>query len=696
MTDQRLQEAAQLRLANQFEQAESLCKAVLADDTNNAEAMALLGICAIEGGQTELGLEWLDKAEAADSGIASLHLFRSIYWEGAGDITKAVSCARQASELAPNRFDVWGRLGDLSGQAGDFVQSASAFGKALELDGAHPAAAHVALRLAGASLETGDLEGAGAALDKAENAGLAGNHDVLKLRAALARHRGDWAAMGRFAEAWLAADPNDHEALSAHALALSQQGYYKKAANAFRAVVEADPSAENWAAQGRLILGARDLTRADGCFRKALVIDPKCAEAIFGLARIHTFAGRIEKAEKACRKTLALEPNNLEAYGQLCEVSGGRLDDAEMSQLEAAIDQAGLPSDQKAIGLFALGDAFHRRKQRGEAFALWQRANDTKKLQHTGTTASAYSRTGQTQRTDWLIANFQGDENASASSGGEGAIPIFIVGMPRSGTTLIEAAIAAHDDVLPGGELSAMPHIFESFMDWAKNNGWTGGPIPEDHLTAWRNLYRGQHREFGLEGARYVTDKQPSNFLAVGLIRQLFPDAPIIHIRRKPVETSFSIFRRNFSRQWPFAHDLDDIAHYYAEQARMCAHWDAIIEKRFTVIQYEDLVRDFEAKLRYVMARAGLSWSRKCLEFYKQGHNVMTFSAVQVRKPPSADHLDSTSAYREHLAGFDDTIASLGVDTVTGAWRGDAVDVPVDDASGGAPTRSLWSRLTGQ
>jgi len=542
-------------------------------------------------------------------------------------------------------------------------------------------------------METGDLAAASTALDTAEARGLAGATDVLRLRAALARHRGDWTAMRDFADAWLSAEPEDHEARSASALALSQLGFYKKAANAFKPVVEADPSAENWAAQGRIILGARDITRAEGCFRKALAIDPDCAEAVFGLARVHTFAGRIDKAEDACRRTLALDPGNLEAYGQLCEVSGGRLTEDEVSALEAALARPDLPADQKAIGLFALGDAKHRQKARAEAFETWSRANETKKLQHNGAVVSAYDREAQHRRTDWLMAAFDRDSAGEAGDDHAGATPIFIVGMPRSGTTLLEAAIAAHDDVLPGGELSAMPFIFEEFMAWAREAGWTGGAIPADRLAEWRDRYRGQHREFGLDGARWVTDKQPSNFLAAGLIRQLFPEAPILHIRRKPVETAFSIFRRNFSRAWPFAHDLDDIAHYYAEQARLCAHWDAVIDKRFTVVQYEDLVRDFEAKLRFLMARAGLSWSRKCLEFYKQDRTVMTFSAVQVRKPPSADHLDSTSVYAEQLAGFNESVAALGVDPETGAWLGDAATSETTVAET-AKRGGFWSRLT--
>jgi tetratricopeptide (TPR) repeat protein len=670
MTDTRLVEAAQLRRENQFDRAASLCFAVLEDAPDNAEAMSLLGICFGESGDVISAGTWLDKAEAADPTLGVTQLYRSIMHEMADDPASALAAARRASELSPDRFDVWGRYGDLAGRSGAFAESAEAFGRALAVDAAHPARGPVALRLAAARMEAGEAGRVAEALDAAAAAGHGQDPDFLRMRAALARQEADWVGMAEFARNWMRAAPQDHEANSALALSLSQQGYYKGATEAFRPVVKGDPSAVNLAALGRLVLGSRDIGQAKSYFDQALAIDAHCGEAAFGMARVHTILGQIPEAEAYCRRCLDIDPANLEAFGLLCEVTSGRISDSEIVALAQALENTSLPVDQRAIGLFALGDAHHRRKNVEKAFSTWQRANDHKKLQHNGAVVSGYDRAEQERRTQFMIDAFPSDIEGrpGSSASDDGITPIFIVGMPRSGTTLIEAAIAAHEDVNAGGELSALPFILEEFMAWAAASGWTGGPIDAEKLAVWRQRYLGQYKEFGLEGARWVTDKQPSNFLSVGLIRQLFPAAPIIHIRRQPIETAFSIFRRNFSRQWPFAHDLDDIAHYYAEQARLCAHWEASIERSFTAIQYEDLVRDFEAKLRRVLARAGLSWSRNCLEYYKQDRAVMTFSAVQVRKPPSADHLDSTSAYADPLAGWNDGIEALGVDSSTGVW----------------------------
>ena len=668
MQDMRLSDAGQLRLANDFAGARALCEAVLADRPGDAGAMALMGVCAVETGDLAGGRDWLDKAGAADPGLGLVPLYRSILHEAESDLPAALAAAQKASELSPDRFDVWGRYGDLAGRAGDFETAARALDKALATaDAGHPARPHVALRLAGAELECKRLDAAAAALDTAEAEGLAGSLDVLRLRSDLARFAGDFTALTAAAEAWHALDPQDMEARGALAMGLGQQGYYRKAIRIYRPVVDADPdTADNWAALGRLILGARDIDGARAAFDKALSLDPDCADACFGLARIHTFRGEQDKAIEMCRRTLAIDPGNFEAYGQLSEVSGGRLTDDEVARLEAETVKPGMPADRLSIGLFALGDARHRRAQREAAFAAWSRANDTKKLQHNGAVVSAYDRPEQERRTEWLTQVFA--EPVAKPSPALEQAPIFIVGMPRSGTTLIEAAIAAHDDVQAGGELSMMPVLFEAFIRWARETGWSGGEIPEDVLAPWRERYLSQYREYGLTGTPFVTDKQPANFLAVGLIRQMFPKAPVIHIRRKPVEVAFSIYRRNFSRMWPFAHDLDDIAHYYALQARLGAHWAETYPDHVTPLQYEELVGDFEARLRFVLARCGLSWSRKCLEYYNVERTVMTFSATQVRRPPSKEHLDSTSPYATFLSPFDAAVSLQCVDNETGMW----------------------------
>jgi tetratricopeptide (TPR) repeat protein len=667
--DPRLAEARERRLQDDFGQARALCHAVLETRPDDAEALGLLGICDIECGDVTGGRAWLDRAEAADPGNASVHLYRSMQFEAEGNAKAALDAARRASECDSGRFDIWGRLGDLAGIGGNLPLAAECFDKALRAEEQHPARAHVALRLAGLELQLGRTDAAEAALQATEAASGGGlPPEGLAIRAAVARNRADWSLLRDVAQDWLDVVPNDNDARGALAQALSQLGYYRRAIEIFSPVVAergADPG--SLAALGRLYLGARDTEAARKTFEAALEIDPNSADALFGLARIGNFAGRVDEVETYCRRILAAHPDHLDACAFLSETTGGRIEDDELATLETARGRSDLPADRRSVALFALGDAYHRRKRRAEAFAVWTLANETKWLQHNGRLESGYDRDAQRARVDRLITQFDGREPVGLDP--VGPTPIFIVGMPRSGTTLLEAAISAHDDVEPSGELPALPFIFEQFERWARETRWQGGRIPDDRLDAWREIYFKQLREYGLDGAQWVTDKQPSNFQAVGLIRQLFPRSPVIHIRRRPLETAFSIYRRNFTRQWPFAHALDDIRHYYVEQARMCDHWLRTYPDNVTDIQYETLVIAFEDSLRSLLAHIGLSWDPKCLEFYKQERQIMTFSAMQVRRPPSADHLDSTTPYLEWLGDFEAGLEACGVDPETGEWR---------------------------
>lgn len=250
--------------------------------------------------------------------------------------------------------------------------------------------------------------------------------------------------------------------------------------------------------------------------------------------------------------------------------------------------------------------------------------------------------------------------------------PIFIVGMPRSGTTLLESAIAAHPAIACAGELPTMPFAQREFLAWAEEFSWTGGLIPFELREAIREKYFLQYREIEIGSASFVTDKQPNNFLNVGLIRHVFPEARIIHIRRNPVETGFSIFRRNFTRQWQFTNSLEEIGHYYGQYARISAHWAKVLGEQIAFVQYEELVQNFERELRRLINHCGLEWDSACLEYYKAERAVITFSATQVRKPPSVDHLDSTTPYAEFLEPLRSSLRKANVDLETGALLSEA------------------------
>ncbi|GAB4522420.1 MAG: tetratricopeptide repeat-containing sulfotransferase family protein [Amphiplicatus sp.] len=665
-----LADARAARLADDYDAAMRLCEAFLATQPGDPEGESFLGLCRVETGDREGG-PLIERAAAAapDNPFAALYL--SMLREREGALREAVTCANRAAANAPGMFEAWAQLGKLLGQAGKYAEALTALRQASRLNPNHPGAA---LLLAGAALETDDLGTCEQALAALESAGANASPQVLRLRVHLARKRGRWSDLEAAAKTWLKLDPYAEEARIALAYALSQQGYYDQACAVYAPLAAGPaPSAQHLAALGRYKLGGRRLEEAIDCFNRALERDPHHAEAMFGLARCSLFRGALDDAAIFCRRALKADPRHAEAWGLLVDATGGRIDDAEYAQIAALAEEQRLFPEARATLLFAKGDVLHRRKDAAGAFASWSAANAVKRAQ-AETAGQGYRRDEQEALTRKLRALFPVDPLEGAPWRDDGVdsdpAPIFIVGMPRSGTTLLENALAAHPHVTGAGEVPALPFILSEFLNWAERAGWDGGPIPPEMRAEWRRLYFEQCAKYAVGGrARFVADKQPQNFLAIGLIRRLFPEARIIHIRRNPVETGFSIFRRNFTRQWPFATDLSDIAHYYGEYARIAAHWADVAGPGIAFVQYEALVADFEAEIRRLVAFCGLDWDERCLEYYKAERPVLTFSATQVRKAPSKEHLHATAAYDAYLAPLRESLIAAGVDLKTGALQ---------------------------
>lgn len=660
--DHLLKEARKARLSDDYDSAIKLCRAFLDVNPASPDGESLLGLCEIEIGRREGEARIVGAAEAAPKNAAA-QLNLSILRERQGDIRSAVVHASEAATLDSRSFEAWAQLGKLLGKGEKFDEAFSALEQAMKLRRDHPG---VVLLFAAAALETANYEACAQALDTADAIGIAAAQ-TRRLRAHLLRKRGDVAGLEAFAENWLKASPGEEEARIALSYALAEQGYYDRAAAAL-APVAAAPGAgpDKHSAMGRYFLGGRRLDEAAAWFKRALKADPADPDANYGMARRSMFLGKFEDAEAWCRRTLAADPQHAEAHGLLVEAARGRLSDVDVAAIGRALEGAGRSEDDRIKLLFAAGDARHARKEHDRAFDAWSEANRLKKAR---AGRAAYDPAAQAARTADIMRLFPKPPAQVDAVPADSPAPIFIVGMPRSGTTLLESAICAHPDVDGAGEVPAMPFYLDEFIAWARTNpaGWDG--LPPGAPAQWRQGYVDQCRKFGWSGAPFVTDKQPSNIFAVGFAATLFPRARFIHIRRNPVETGLSIFRRNFNQQWPFSADLADIAHYYSEHLKISEHWARAFAGQFAFVQYEELVRDFEAELRRLIEFCSLPWNDACLNYHEQDRAVMTFSASQVREPPSASRLSSTGPYRERLAPLERALEALGVDLETGARR---------------------------
>jgi tetratricopeptide (TPR) repeat protein len=654
MDDATLGEAYTARRSGNVAAALEICRRILAVDPKHYGAKSLVGLCMAESGDVEEARPLIEEAAAAEPQNWRFLLNLSVLREIEGRMDDAIQGAREAAAVAPDQFEPWGRLGELYGKRGDFENAAAALEKAIALRPDHPG---IALLLAAAAYEIGQYDLSGSALDKFEKVA-PGRPEALRLRTHLARKQNAWDALGDAASRWLAADPSAEEARVALAYAHAQQDDYDAAVEIYRPLVEAQPGdADHAATFAQYLLWSRDLEAAEQFYSRALEARPGHAGAAAGLARLNIYKGKFGEAADLARAAIESDPVNVDAYAQLLLADNSRFSEEDLMRLQAIAMDNAIEPERRAIAWFTLGDAYHRRREPDRAFDAWEKANNLKRG-----VAAPYDPRATEKLVDRLIASFREIPPGIAPAGNIGPQPIFIVGMPRSGTTLLDSALAGHADVSSGGELPAMPSILTRFLEWADGAQWQGGAIPGPIAEQMRDAYLRQYDDYRIGAARFVTDKQPLNFLAIGLIHHLFPRAPLIHIRRSPLETGFSIYRNNFTKSWPFTNALEDIGHYYGQYARLMEHWQTVFGEELATVQYEELVGDFEGQLRPLLAYAGLEWDPNCLSYFERDSVVTTLSSAQVRKPPSRELMSSTAPYIRALQPLKEALEKAGVD----------------------------------
>ncbi|MBV8651067.1 MAG: sulfotransferase, partial [Alphaproteobacteria bacterium] len=460
-------------------------------------------------------------------------------------------------------------------------------------------------------------------------------------------------------------------------LALQSAGRHDEAGASYRRAVALAPHfGDAQAKLGDLLYAASERTEALACFRRASAADPQSTLARLNEAKILLDADDFAAAEQCLRQAIALDPSNTELHralgvalrplGRFAEaiacfeqalaldpwntaaalglVQSKKLTLAErdfVEQLEAALRIDGA-TDRDRINLhFALGKAFD---DLGEDAAAISHVDEGNRLMRQ---SISFDHAAHKALIDRTIAAFTADFiSRHAALGCHSELPVFVVGMMRSGTTLVERILARHPDLRPGGEL---PFWGERAAELARAGpgGITAAATQSvilDYLALLETI---------APDSRRVVDKMPHNFLLIGLIHWLFPEARIIHCRRHPVDTALSIYFTLFDRRHDFAYDRADIVAYYRNYARLMAHWRAILPSdRFLELDYEALVADPEGTARRLVAFCGLDWHEACARPETSQHIVKTASAWQARQPITAASVARWRRYEPWLGAF--------------------------------------------
>lgn len=633
-------------------------RAALSAAPGDAEIASLTGLALVHCGRPAEALPFLYQAVVAEPEQLG---FRFNLTEG----LMALSDCRRAEEqlrviLArhPDNPQAWERLGDVALLRQEIGTALGAWRRAFDLGpGLSPG-----LKLARQALSVSRVDEADALARRLadrfpeEAAVRALGCDCLTMRR-------DWSALESAAIAWTRVDPGQRAAWRALARATFETGRYRDALAAFRQVLALQgANADDLAAYAGLQLHAHEFEGAAATLDRAAGLSPDHPGVLARRATLHMYFGRFDAAIECCRRSIARDPENVPAYSTLGRVSKGRLAPDEMAVLERIAGQANAALDARVSAAFTLADAHDARGDVDAAFANYAYAQSLAIERDRGE-GRGYDPEASAARFEQL-ARLPAFDASKAQHSPAGPRPIFIVGMPRSGTTLVESILAAHSRVHACGERPAMRQILRAALEFV-----AGDRAPDEKtLRDWAAASLGELPE--LRGADHFTDKHPLNFEAIGLIARLFPDAAIVHVRRHPVETCLSIFRQEIGKAWTFARRLADIGHYYGQYARLMAHWQQQLPGRIITIQYEDLAGDFSLGARELVESIGLAWEPGCLDFQRAERAIATFSTIEARGPVSVRN-SRAGTYSRHLGPMIAALQAAGVDPATGAFSGE-------------------------
>ncbi|GAB2562226.1 tetratricopeptide repeat protein [Dyella jejuensis] len=452
--------------------------------------------------------------------------------------------------------------------------------------------------------------------------------------------------------------PDDAEAYANLGNALRELGDHANAEANYRQSIALDSQFSRAHFDlGGLLYTQERFAEAEQSYRKALELKPDHVESCNNLGRSIRRQGRLEEAREYFEKAMAIDPDAVESYFNLASLRRFEPGQPEPERMEKLASRLPFLSESSRILYwFGLGKMREDLERYDDAFEAYAQGN---RLKHTQISPDETNRIALADNVRAIFnKQFFADRAAPASSGKS---PIFIVGMPRSGTSLIEQILSSHPDIHGAGELPELENlIFAS----ATEVGLPAKRYPEvaAGMSAEALLRMGQayvEKVWRLApGATHITDKMMSNFTHIGMIRQLFPQAKIIHAKRNPMDSCFSCYATLFSKNnLDFTYDLGSLGRYYVRYIELMQHWQQVLPAGSILeLHYENMVKDTEGEARRLLSYLGLPWDPRCLSFHENRRVVRTASAAQVRRPIYKSSVARWKHFESHLGPLLDIV----------------------------------------
>ncbi len=392
---------------------------------------------------------------------------------------------------------------------------------------------------------------------------------------------------------------------------------------------------------------------ANRLFGEATRREPKMALAYFNLGMNERYLGMTDKAEKSLTRAIKLDSNLYEAMWARSDLRTASEDDNHIDQLEDCLARQ-VPPIGEAQLCFALARELEDLQRYDESFARRKRGAD---LLHNG---MQYDVTGDTTTIDGIINTHTRDALAATNQGSEDSSPIFILGLPRTGTTLTERIVGSHSEVKSAGELRDFATELVRLCDGQQaKQDMVALTLKVDMQKLGENYVKAVRQT--VSDAPHVIDKLPLNYLYCGLISRALPNAKIVHLKRDPMDACYAIYKALFKQVYPFSYNLDTLATYYIAYRKLIAHWENALGDYLLHVNYEDIVNDLEFEARRIIAFIGLDWQPDILNFHTRRDASTTASAMQVRSPVHRGSIGKWKNYAQQLEPLRARLDDAGV-----------------------------------
>lgn len=632
------------------EQAAEILRAV----PEHPAALRLLAATRMAQGKLEGALAVLEPLAASQPRWAAVQFEWGLALIQAGRPNEAIAALRRAVALQPDLPQAWRLLGDQLHAMGEVEAAGEAYVNHVRHGANDPR-----LLAAGAALAAGRI---------AEAEHLLREHlremptDVAAIRmfAELAARVGKADEARQLLERCLELAPGFHAARQNYALLLHRSNQPEQALVEIERLLAIEPEHPAHRNLKAVVLcRTGDYATAIDLYAALLAEYPDNAQVWMSYGHALKTAGLTARAIEAYRRALAMLPSFGEVWWSLANLKTFRFSDADVATMRAQLARTDISDDDRLHLDFALGKALEDAGEYADSFRHYADGNTRRHAQ------LHYSADETLARVEHIRRQYTREFFAErAGSGSDARDPIFIVGLPRSGSTLIEQILSSHSQVEGTMELPEITSITRLLREQADGDGAMPyhevlARLDADALRELGERYLAHTRIHRKTSAPLFIDKMPNNFMHIGLIQLMLPNAIIIDARRHPMACCFSGFKQHFARGQSFSYRLDDLARYYTDYVRLMAHFDTVLPGRVHRVIYERMVEDTEGEVRRLLAHCGLPFEEACLRFFENERPVRTASSEQVRQPIYREGMDQWRHYAPWLGPLEQGLGEV-------------------------------------